>query len=195
MATLPCAGLTAWSALLGDRPIAPGDVVVVQGTGGVSIAALLIAKMAGAVVVITSSSDAKLARACALGADHAVNYRTRPDWGVAAREAVGGRGAMRVVDVVGTGQIEQTRAALDPEGAIAAIGLLEGAINAAGKTADRIIPVAVGNRTQFEAMLRALACNGVRPVVDRVFPFDRLPDALRLLESGDFFAKIAITMD
>ena len=195
VATLPCAGLTAWSALLGDRPIAPGDVVVVQGTGGVSIAALQIAKMAGAVVVITSSSDAKLARARALGADHAVNYRTRPDWGVAAREAVGGRGAMRVVDVVGTGQIEQTRAALDPEGAIAAIGLLEGTFNAAGKTEDRIIPIGVGNRTQFEAMLRALACNGVRPVVDRVFPFDRLPDALRLMKSGDFFAKIAITMD
>jgi NADPH:quinone reductase-like Zn-dependent oxidoreductase len=194
-ATLPCAGLTAWSALFGEQPIVPGDVVVLQGTGGVSIAALQFAKMAGAEVVITSSSDAKLARARSYGADYVVNYRRTPAWGVETRKAVGGQGATRVIDVVGSGALAQTVAALAPHGSIAAIGMLDGTFNFDHRGGHRVLKIGVGNREQFEAMVRAMARNRVHPPVDRIFPFDRLPEALELMESGDFFGKIGIAID
>lgn len=191
-ATLPCAGITAWSALMA-RAIRPGHLVALQGTGGVSIAALQFAKAAGAEVAVTSSSDAKLARARALGADHAINYRTCPDWPRALREQAG-RGADLVVDVVGTAQLDQTVAATAPDGMIAAVGMLEGGFSWGADVDRTLVPVTVGSRDDFEAMLRACVTARVRPVVDSVYPLDRLADALRHLESGDFFAKIGIVM-
>jgi NADPH:quinone reductase-like Zn-dependent oxidoreductase len=193
-ATLPCAALTAWNALFVARATQPGEVVVVQGTGGVSIAALQFAKAAGATVIITSSSDSKLARAKALGADHVINYRATPDWTSVVRAHTGGIGAHVVVDVVGAAQLEQSASALRPGGLIAAIGMLGGSFSWNQKTSVSLQPIAVGNRDQFEAMLRAIAANRIRPIVDRVYPLERLADALRQLESGKFFGKIGITM-
>jgi NADPH:quinone reductase-like Zn-dependent oxidoreductase len=192
-ATLPCAGITAWSAVTLARAIRPGDLVLVQGTGGVSIAALQFAKAAGAEVIVTSSSDAKLARAVAIGADYCVNYRATPDWAGEARR-LAGRGADLVVDVVGTGSLEASAAALAPGGAIAAIGMLDGRFSWGAEIGVPVIPITVGSRDAMEAMLRAIATNRIRPVVDRVWPLDRLADALRALESGAFFGKIGIAI-
>jgi len=190
-ATLPCAGLTAWSAVVGAGAIRPGQLVIVQGTGGVSIAALQFAKAAGAEVVITSSSDAKLARARALGADHCVNYRRTPDWAKAAREAAG-RGADLVVDVVGQAELERSAAVCHSGGRIAAVGMLDGTFSWGAQVGVPVLPVTVGSRDDYEAMLRAIVVNRIRPVIDAVYPLDRLGDALRRLESGDFFGKIGV---
>lgn len=192
-ATLPCAGLTAWSAVVTAGNTRPGNLVVLQGTGGVSIAALQFAKAAGAEVVVTSSSDAKLARARALGADHLVNYRTTPDWASAARDAAG-RGADLVVDVVGTAQLEQSAAVCDPQGKIAAVGMLDGGFSWGAQVGVPVLPVTVGSRADYEGMLRAIVANRIRPVVDAAFALDRLPQALRRLEAGDFFGKVGIAI-
>lgn len=196
-ATLPCAALTAWNSLFGHRITRPGDTVVLQGTGGVSIAALQMAKAAGAEVIITSSSDAKLARARSLGADHVINYRSTPDWGTEARRITGGRGANLVVDVVGADALEQSEAALGDDAQISAVGMLSiaGGFSWGKEARVPIIPIAVGNRDDFEAMLRGLVANRVRPVVDQVYPLERLGDALRLMEQGGFFGKIGISID
>jgi len=193
-ATLPCAGLTAWTALFGARPLQPGEWVLVQGTGGVSVAALQWAKAAGAKVIATSSSDSKLARARALGADITINYRAVADWADAARASLGGRGVDIVVDVVGAAELDACARVVADGGAIAAVGRLTGPDNRGAKIAQRVIPVVVGNREQHEAMLRFCAQHGVRPVVDAVYDLDRLPDAMHLLESGRFFGKIAINL-
>lgn len=195
VATLPCAGLTAWNALFTHHPIFPGSMVVLQGTGGVSIAALQFAKAAGATVFMTSSSDAKLARARSLGADYLINYRTTPDWGTEVEAATQGRGVDLVVDVVGATQLEQSITALKAEGAISAIGMLEGQFSWGTKSSVPIVPITVGNREQFEAMGRAIEANGIRPVVDRVFPLENLASAFELMASGQFFGKIGITFD
>ncbi len=194
-ATLPCAGLTAWNALFLARTTQPGDVVVVQGTGGVSIAALQFAKAAGAIVIVTSSSDSKLARAKSLGADHVINYRATPDWPAAVRALTHGVGAHVVIDVIGGSQLEQSASAVRSGGIIAAIGMLGGSFSWGKQASVPIVPVAVGNRDQFEAMVRAIAANGIRPVVDRIYPLERLREALRYMESGSYFGKIAITMN
>lgn len=192
-ATLSCAGLTAWNAIVGAGKTKPGDLVLVQGTGGVSIAALQFAKAAGAEVIVTSSSDAKLARAKALGADHLINYRATPKWAEAARAAAG-RGVDLLVDVVGTAELGEAVAACAPGGMIAAIGMLDGAFSWGAQVDVPVIPVTVGSRADYEAMLRAVAANRIRPVVDAVYPLDRLKDALRHLESGAFFGKIGISI-
>jgi NADPH:quinone reductase-like Zn-dependent oxidoreductase len=193
-ATLPCAGLTAWSALaMAARPLGAGDLVVLQGTGGVSIAALQLAKAAGATVAITSSSDDKLARARFLGADIGVNYRSHPDWAARVRQAAG-RGATLVVDVAGSGEIAHSVAVLDPGGVIAAVGMLDGGFNWQPRDDVAIRRVTVGNRDDFEQLLRTCVDRGIRPVVDRVVPLDRLEDGLRLLKSGQFFAKIGVSV-
>lgn len=196
-ATLPCAALTAWNSLFGHRVTRPGDVVVLQGTGGVSIAALQMAKAAGAEVIITSSSHAKLNRARALGADHTINYRTTPDWAAEVRRITGGRGANLVIDVVGADQLEQSEAALGEDAIIAAVGMLsiEGGFSWGKNARVPIIPIAVGNRNDFEAMLRGLRTNRIRPVVDRLFPLEQLPDALRTMERGDFFSKVGVIIE
>lgn len=195
-ATLPCAGLTAWNALTLHRPIKPGEWVLCPGTGGVSIAALQFAKAAGANVVITSSSNAKLARARALGADVTVNYRDHPDWVSEARKALGGRGVDVVVDVVGADQFETNLALLEPGGLIATIGFL-GSEFSWGKEAagdPRTGRISTGNRKQHEAMLGFIAEHSVRPVVDVVYPLERLADAYRRLENGRFFGKVGVTL-
>lgn len=192
-ATLPCAGTTAWSALTLARPIHAGDLVILQGTGGVSVAALQFAKAAGAQVAITSSSDAKLARAWALGADICVNYRRDPDWAAAIRQQAG-RGGDLLIDVVGTSELGQAVAALDADGAIASVGLLGGEPTRQRVAGRHIVPILTGNRDTVEAMLRAIEVNRIRPVVDRVFPLEDLARGLQVLEGHGFFGKIAIAI-
>lgn len=196
-ATLPCAALTAWNSLFAHRVTRPGDVVVLQGTGGVSIAALQMAKAAGAEVIITSSSDAKLNRARSLGADHTINYRTTPEWSAEVRRITNGRGANLLIDVVGADQLAQSEAALGNDAIIAAVGMLSiGGGFSWGKDARvPIIPIAVGNRNDFEAMLRGLQVNRIRPVIDRLFPLEQLSDALHTMERGDFFGKVGLIIE
>ena len=195
-ATMTCAGLTAWNALFLPRPLAAGEWILCQGTGGVSTAAIQFAKAAGAHVAITSSSDAKLARARALGADVTVNYRTEPDWPAAVRRDLGGKGVDIVVDVVGASQVETAASVLNPGGVIAAIGMLGSEFSwhqgdAGGHPVARIN---VGNRTDHEAMLAFCERHAIRPVVDAVYDLTRLQEALRHLESGRFFGKIGVSL-
>ncbi|UVO54278.1 NAD(P)-dependent alcohol dehydrogenase [Sphingomonas sp. SUN039] len=194
-ATLPCAGLTAWNALFQHRPVRPGEWVYCPGTGGVSLAALQFAKAAGAYVVMTSSSDAKLARARALGADVAINYRTVPDLAAEIRKGVGG-GVDVVVDVVGKDQLDLNLSLLNEGGLVAAIGMLAAHFSwGADQFEDkRLGRISVGNRDEHEAMLAFCATHAVRPVVDTVFDLTRLPDAMRHLESGAMFGKVGINL-
>jgi NADPH:quinone reductase-like Zn-dependent oxidoreductase len=194
-ASLPCAGLTAWNSLFSEGAMTPGKVVLIQGTGGVSIAALQFAKAAGALMIVTSSSDAKLARARSLGADHGVNYRTNPDWATAVLALTGGRGVDLVVDVAGSAQLEQTVRALRPNGTIAGIGMLDGGFSWDHEVGRRVNRISVGNRDEFEDMLRGIVAGGVRPVVDRVYPLERLAHAMHTLESQAFVGKIGVTLD
>lgn len=196
-ATLPCAALTAWRAIAVEAPVGPGDTVLVQGTGGVSIFALQLAKALGAQVIVTSSSDAKLERAHALGADHLINYRSTPDWGAKAQELTGRRGVDVVVEVGGENTIEQSLAAARVGGAIVVIGILGGvaaplSIPMVFSKNLRILGVSVGSREQFDSMAERIGRWRLAPVIDRVFPFDAVPEALRLMESGAHFGKIAI---
>jgi NADPH:quinone reductase-like Zn-dependent oxidoreductase len=194
-ATLPCAALTAWTSLFDVRVARPGDAVLVQGTGGVSIAGLQLAKAAGATVIITSSSDAKLARAKALGADHLINYRATPAWGEAARKLTGGRGVDVVLEVGGMDTLAQSRAALREGGVIAGIGLLGGkGFGPVDKAPAGMVRIRVGSRKSFEAMNRAIEANAIHPVVDRVLPLERLGDALGELKAGAVFGKLAIDL-
>jgi NADPH:quinone reductase-like Zn-dependent oxidoreductase len=193
-ATLACAGLTAWSALFGDRPIRPGEWVLAQGTGGVSLAALQWAKAAGAKVAITSSSDAKLARAKAMGADVIVNYRTSPDWAEAVRQAIGGNHVAILIDVAGASQLEASAGLLADDGILAAIGMLDGDFSWGREIGKPIVPISVGHRDQHEAMLAFAAAHSIRPVVDIVYDLDRIQDALRHLESGAFFGKVGVNL-
>lgn len=194
-ATLACAGLTAWSALTQYRPTAPGDWILAHGTGGVAIAALQFAKAMGAKVAITSSSDAKLARARSLGADLTVNYKTTPDWAGAIREALGGNRVANVIDTVGAVQFEDNVGLLAESGQLSGIGMLGSDFSWTKPEAAAVLkPIAVGSRTQHEAMVRFMVAHGIRPVVDAVYDLDRLVEAYRLLESGQFFGKIGINL-
>jgi NADPH:quinone reductase-like Zn-dependent oxidoreductase len=195
-ATLPCAGLTAWRALFDEARIRPGDTVLVQGTGGVSIFALQFAKLAGASVVVTSSSDEKLERAKALGADHAINYRTVSEWGKAAADWAGG-GIDHVVEVGGRDTFQQSIEAARVGGTILVIGVLSGfsqEISIPGIFGKNlhVTGLSVGSRRMFESMAAAIGRNRLKPVVDRTFDFDAVPEALRLMQSGGHFGKIAI---
>jgi NADPH:quinone reductase-like Zn-dependent oxidoreductase len=175
-ATLPCAGVTAWSALVTHGRVHAGEVVVIQGTGGVSLFALQIAKLHGARVIATSSSDEKLARLRALGADETVNYRTTPEWSKVVSDITGGRGADHVVEVVGGENLAQSLRAVRPFGRVSLIGNLAGSRAEVMLTAIlmrnvRVQGIIVGPRTAFEALVRAVAHHDLRPVVDRVFRF------------------------
>ena len=198
-ATLPCAALTAWRGLVVQGQVKSGDVVVVQGTGGVSIFALQFAKAAGATVIVTSSSDEKLERAKALGADHLVNYRATPDWAKEVRRITGKRGADHVVEVGGAGTFEQSLRAIRLGGKIAVIGILGGFVkdlNVAtifGSNAF-IHGVTVGSRDHFESMTRAIEANGVRPVIDKRFPLDQAREAFECMKAGAHFGKIVLTV-
>jgi NADPH:quinone reductase-like Zn-dependent oxidoreductase len=196
-ATLPCAALTAWHALITEGQLQPGATVLLQGTGGVSLFALQFARLAGARVIITSSHDDKLARAKSLGAAEGINYKTTLEWGEEARRLSGGAGVDHVVEVGGAGTLAQSLRAVRPNGRVSLIGVLSGG---GGQIAlfpilmknIRIQGIFVGSREMFEAMNRAIAKQRVRPVVDRVFGFAEAVEAFRYLESGAHFGKVCI---
>ena len=196
-ATLTTAGVTAWRALVEHGGLKPGDSVLVLGTGGVSIFALQIAKAMGATVIATSSSDEKLARALALGADHGINYKAEPEWGEAVKALTGGRGVDHVIEVGGPGTLAQSIAAVRLGGHIALIGVLTGR---AGEVPTalmmakqvRLQGLIVGSRRQQSDMVRGMEATGLRPVIDRVFPLAQLGDAFRYEESGSHFGKIGV---
>lgn len=196
-ATLTCAALTAWRALFVEERLLPGQTVLVQGTGGVSIFALQFAKAAGATVIATSSGPAKLARLTALGADHVINYREDPNWGATARALTGGRGVDHVVEVGGPGTLAQSIMASKLRGHISLIGVLTGiagsvptAMAMAGNV--RISGITVGSREQQQAMIRAIEANGIRPVIDSSFPLERIADAFAHQQSQRHFGKIVL---
>src|SRR5205807_983159 len=197
-ATLPCAALTAWHALMVAGRLGPGESVLVQGTGGVSLFALQFARLAGARVIITSSSDAKLERARALGASDGINYKATPDWAERVRALTGGRGVDHVVEVGGAGTLGQSLRAVRVGGFIALIGVLSGPGEANPLPIlmknVRVQGIYVGSGETFAAMNRAIALHRLRPVVDRVFPFAEAPAAFRHLESGAHFGKVVIRL-
>jgi NADPH:quinone reductase-like Zn-dependent oxidoreductase len=196
-ATLPCAALTSWNALVSSGRLKAGDTILVQGTGGVSLFSLQFAKLGGARVVLTSSSDAKLARARELGADILINYKTTPEWGDAARKQAGGAGIDHVVDVGGAGTLAQSMRAVRAGGRISVIGVLAG-----GGGQLSLLPllmrnlvaqgIFVGSKAMSEAMNKAISLHKMHPVIDRTFGFDEAPAALRHMESGAHFGKIVV---
>jgi NADPH:quinone reductase-like Zn-dependent oxidoreductase len=196
-ATLPCAAVTAWHALITEGGLKAGDTVLVQGTGGVSLFALQFAKMSGARVIATSSSDDKLERVRSLGASDGINYKTAPDWDDRARKLTGGVGVDHVVEVGGGGTLSQSLRAVRLGGRISLIGVLSGNSGQVNPLPIlmknvRVQGIFVGSREMFEAMNRAIALHRLRPVVDRVFPFTEAREALRYLESGKHFGKIVL---
>ncbi len=177
--------------------VKPGDTVLTQGTGGVSIFALQFARLAGAHVIVTSSSDQKLARARELGAGDGINYKTTPDWDKRARVLTVGKGVDTIVEVGGAGTLAQSMRAVRVGGYIALIGVLSG-VSAEVNPMPVLMKsihmqgLFVGSRAMFEAMNRAIAASQLHPVIDRVFDFDQAPEALKHLESGAHFGKIVI---
>lgn len=195
-ATLPCAAVTAWRALCGDAPLYPGMSVLLQGGGGVSVFGIQFAKLFGARVIVTSSSDKRCDKLRALGADDTINYTTCPDWQERARELTGGDGVDLAIDLGGAGTVDRNVQALKKGGRLALVGLLDGWPQAiTGLFAGRVdvTPVSVGSRDDFELMNRAIEFHKLKPVIDRIFGFDELPQALRYLESGKQFGKIVIS--
>lgn len=194
-ATLPCAAVTAWSALHGERPLRPGDSVLLLGTGGVSVFALQFAKAAGGRAIITSSSDAKLERAAALGADDGINYLSEPEWDEAVRRLTGGRGVDQVVEVGGAGTLPRSMRAARIGGAVHLIGVLSGGQVDPIRIMHRALNVRgvrVGSRAHFEAMNRAIEQLDIHPVIDRVFDFEQAPEAYRYLESQRHVGKVVV---
>jgi NADPH:quinone reductase-like Zn-dependent oxidoreductase len=196
-ATLPCAAVTAWRGLMVEGRLIAGETVLVQGTGGVSIFALQFAKLAGARVIVTSSSDEKLERAKAMGADETINYRATPDWAAAARKLTDGRGVDHVVEVGGADTFQQSIAACALGGNIAVIGVLSGFVKDLNVAAIfggnlHINGITVGAREHLEQMVRAIEVAKLKPVIDRRFPLEGLPEALSLMQAGGHFGKVVI---
>ncbi len=198
--TLPCAAVTAWSALVDQGGLRAGETVLVQGTGGVSIFALQIAKAAGAQVMVISSCDDKLAKANALGADHLVNYVEKPDWHKEALEWTDGRGVDHVVEVGGSGTLDRSLKSVRLGGQIAVIGILDGTRGQIdlipvlmGRV--RLQGVMVGSRDTFAAMTRAFEANQIRPVIDRVFFLEEAVDAFHRMESAEHLGKIVVSLE
>lgn len=193
-ATLPCAAVTAWQALVPH--VKAGDTVLVQGTGGVSIFALQFARLHGARVIATSSSDTKLAKALELGASDGINYKTTPDWDKKTLELTGGRGVDFVVEVGGAGTLPLSMKAVRAGGQISLIGVLTGGgqVNPMPilMRGIRVQGIFVGSRDMFESMNRAISQAKLAPVVDRVFPFGEAVEAFRYMESGAHFGKVVI---
>ena len=193
-ATLPCAALTAWNAVADTRP---GDTVLTLGSGGVSTFALQFAKAAGARVIVTSSSDEKLARLRAMGADIAINYRDEPHWDRTVLRETGGKRVDRVVELGGAATLPRSLAVVRPGGEVTMIGVL---------TSGTIDPTAilysgacvrgamVGSREMFEAMNQMIAQHSVRPIIDRIYPMEAVQDAYRHLESGTHLGKIVVSI-
>ncbi len=195
-ATLPCAAVTAWNALVEQGHVSAGDTVLIQGTGGVALFAVQIAKMLGAEVILTSSSDDKLARAERLGADHLINYRHDPDWHKTAREITAGLGVDHVIEIGGAGTLDKSIGAVRPSGVISLIGVLGGATPALelGRVVTQNIGlhgITVGSRDAFQHMIRAMELHATKPAVnDWQFEFEGLGDALLSLPKGEHFGKI-----
>jgi NADPH:quinone reductase-like Zn-dependent oxidoreductase len=199
-ATLPCAGLTAWNALVPTAVVKPGDTVLLLGTGGVSIFGLQFAKLHGARVIITSSSDEKLERARRLGADETINYKKKPEWEKEVLRLTGGNGVDIVLEVGGAGTFPQSMTAVKASGQIVVIGVLTGVagtvpLGLIGLQTLSVRGVYVGSVAMFQDMNRAIALHGLRPVVDRVFPFEETRDALRYLQSARHFGKVVISLE
>jgi NADPH:quinone reductase-like Zn-dependent oxidoreductase len=197
--TLTTAALTSWRALMSDGNLKPGDTVLIQGTGGVSIFALQFAKMAGATVIATSSSDEKLERLRDMGADHVINYKKHANWGEIAHKLTGGLGVDHVVEVGGPATLEQSMIASRVGGHVSVIGILTGLggelnIVTALVKQLRLQGVLVGNRTQQQDMVRAMDANGIKPVVDKVFPLEDIVEAFKYQESNKHFGKICLEM-
>ncbi len=196
--TLTTAGLTAWRALMADDSLKPGDTVLVQGTGGVSIFALQFAKAAGATVIATSSSDEKLERLKTLGADEVINYRSTPNWGEKVRALTDNRGVDHVIEVGGPATLEQSMIAARIGGHVSLIGILTGVAGQlplvqALVRQIRLQGVLVGSRAQQQAMIRAIDANGLRPVIDKAFELEQIVEAFRYQESNQHFGKICLS--
>lgn len=198
-AALPCAGVTAWNALMDGRPIKPGDTVLTLGSGGVSLFALQFAKLAGARVIATTSSEEKAKRLKALGADEVVNYRNNPDWHLEVRAVTGGRGVDKVIEI-GSDSFDKSLRSLAVEGQISFVGTVgagepQMSLNALFRSMGSVRVVATGNRAHFLAMNKAITANSLRPVIDRVFSFADVPAAYKYFESGKYFGKVIVSQD
>jgi len=198
-AALPCAGVTAWNALMGHgRPVRPGDTVLCKGTGGVSMLALQFARAAGARVIVISSSEEKLERAKQLGANDGINYTKYPDWEKEVERITDGRGVDHIVEIGGAGTLARSYQALGFGGRVALIGFLAGSGDSNPyplmMKGGSIHGIGVGNTKSFEEMNRAIEANGIKPAIDKVFPFDEAAEAFRRMASGGFVGKIVITV-
>ena len=196
-ATLPVAALTSWNAIVEQGQAKAGDVILLQGTGGVSIFALQIAKMIGAEIILISSADEKLERGRALGADHLINYRRNPDWHRTAREITNGRGVDQIIEIGGTGTLNRSIKAVRPSGILSLIGVLAGVageVNLGRVVTQNIClqGVTVGSRKMFENMVRAFDQNPIKPVIDdkATFAFEDVGKALAALPEGKHFGKV-----
>jgi NADPH:quinone reductase-like Zn-dependent oxidoreductase len=198
-ATLPIAALTAWNGLM-ETGLRPGQTVLLQGTGGVSLFALQFAKVMGARIIVTSSSDEKLARVRELGAHHTINYRTTPNWGEVARTLNDGRGVDVVIEVGGANTLAQSLIAVRQSGKIAVIGFL-GGLGAGGDVARALVQkrvsmhgISVGHRESFEAMNRVIALHGIKPIIDRTFALPQAAEAYHYFAGAEGFGKVVITI-
>ena len=195
-ATLPCAALTAWHALAVSGNLKPGDTVLTLGTGGVSIFALQLAKLFGARVISTTSSDEKIEKLKALGADAVINYREREDWDAAVLELTKKKGVDHVVEVGGSGTLAKSLTSVRLGGHVAMIGALTGPGDFNPTTvfmkAVKLQGIFVGSRSMFEDLLKAIEVASLRPVIDRVFDFSEAPQAMRYMQSGAHFGKVVI---
>jgi NADPH:quinone reductase-like Zn-dependent oxidoreductase len=197
--TFACAGVPAWHALVTKGRTRPGETVLTQGTGGVSIFALQFALLAGARVIVTSSSDDKLEQVRALGAWETINYATTPEWADRALELTGGTGVDHVVELGGSWTIDRSIKAARPGGTVSLIGVLtglEGRVDPHPIAVKglRVQGIIVGSRAMFEDLNRAVAASGLRPVIDRVFPFEQAPEALRYLQAAGHVGKVVISV-
>ena len=195
--TLPCAALTAWSALIEKGKLQPGESVLIQGTGGVSLFALQFAKICGARCILISGSNEKMKRAQELGADEVLNYQDLPEWGKRVRDFSGGEGVDHIVEVGGPETLPQSLRAIRPGGTISMIGVLSGSEMKAqlGLIVTRQIRlqgITVGHRDGFEAMASAINASGMKPIVDQVYPFTSLPEAMHSLSEAKHFGKICL---
>jgi NADPH:quinone reductase-like Zn-dependent oxidoreductase len=196
-ATLPCAALTAWNALITEGDVKVGDKVLLQGTGGVSLFALQFSKLLGAKVIIISSSDAKLKKAVALGADEGINYKSVPEWGKAVKKLTGNGGIDHIIEVGGEKTLPQSLRVIRPGGTISMIGVLSGvnmgvSLGLIVTRKVRLQGITVGHRDSFEAMTRAMVQHQLKPVIDQVFSFEELKMAMEYLRKGKHFGKICI---
>jgi NADPH:quinone reductase-like Zn-dependent oxidoreductase len=196
-ATLPCAALTAWHALTQPRAVLAGETVLLLGTGGVSVFAQQFCTMMGARTIVTSSSDEKLARMRALGANETINYRSTPDWDAAVLELTGGTGVDRVVEVGGPGTFDRSVNAVRVGGIIGLIGILTGVAGQASPTAIMrksvtVRGIYVGPRSMFADMNRAISSHGLKPVIDRSFAFEDARAAYHTMRAAGHFGKLVI---